>query len=250
MELAKTCLVIDARKLQSLDLDGPALRIRVYSQCSRLFPLRRLSRIHVLGGLEQGFQALLHCAEKQIPVAFFTARGKLRCQLYFPVYENSIIGHWLEHVDFDIEAKQQYDEWLAHGTLHILSMMGFRRGAREIRQQQVGEKLRSICHQKLGGTAFRDAEAWLQGILSAHLSQLIVRQGLANQSRGKRRLLEDMTRVCELWLLYLLAETVVEGGMRIDAYSMANFYQRHAEQIEYTVRRMLVQLAGRLEAIV
>lgn len=79
---------------------------------------------------------------------------------------------------------------------------------------------------------------------------MIVRQGLANQSRGKRRLMEDMTRVCELWLLYLLAGRVEEGGLRIDAYSMSNFYQRHAERIEYTVRRMLAQLASRLEAIV
>lgn len=49
MSMAKSCLVIDSRKAEKISLDGPALKVRMQSQSSRLFPLRRLSRIHILG---------------------------------------------------------------------------------------------------------------------------------------------------------------------------------------------------------
>lgn len=251
MDIAKTCLVIDARKLEALWLDGPALRVRMQAQNSRLFPLRRLSRIHVLGALNEGLDALLHCAERQIPVAFFTIMGKLRCQLYFPAYENSILSHWLEHVDFDPEAKEQYDEWLAFQSLHVLSMMQFTKGSSETRWQLAAETLRGAGNKFLGAKVFNQALDWLNGMLNAQVSQLIVQHGLSNQSRGKRRLMEDITPVCEVWLLYLFLDAVASAPkFNVNAYSMSNFYQRNSEQIEYTARRMLSQLATRLEAII
>jgi hypothetical protein len=240
MEMAATCLVIDARRLDSLSVDGPALKVRMRSQSSRMFPLRRLSRVHVVGAIKDGLEPLLHCAENQIPVAFFTVSGRLRCQLYFPVFENSIISHWLEHVDFDVEAKQLYDDWLFHQTLHVISMMGYTEGARESRYQLIEEKLRG----------FHTAMDWLSGMLAVHISQLIVDYGLSNQSRGKRRLMDDISPICELWLIYFLAAHASKRRVRVAAQSMSDLYQKHSAEIEYTVRRMLTQLATRLESIV
>lgn len=250
MEIAATCLVIDARTLDSLTVDGPALKVRMRSQSPRLFPFRRLSRVHVVGSIRDGLDSLLHCAENQIPVAFFTVSGRLRCQLYFPVYENSILSHWLEHVDFDVEAKQIYDDWLIHQTLHVISMMGYTEGARESRYQLIAERLRSLCNRYLGRKEFHGAMDWLNGMLSVHISQLIVAYGLANQSRGKRRLMDDLSPVCELLLIYFLATYASKQRVRVAAQSMSNFYQKHSQEIEYTIRRMLTQLATRLESIV
>jgi len=250
MDSPRTCLVIDARKLEMLMLDGPALRLRMQSQASLLFPLQRLSRVHVIGKVDQGFEAFLHCAEQQIPVAFFTAQGKLRCQLYFPVFENSLLSHWIDYVEFDSEARQQYQDWLSGQRLHVLSLMGCSAGNRETRYQVVREKLHEICNKKLGIRYAQDAMEWLTGMLSVHLSQLIVEQGLCHQGRGKRRLLEDLTPIGELLLLHGLACQAAHKKVQVNGYSMSNLYQHESDQIEYCVRRMLAQLISRLEAII
>lgn len=250
MEAAKTCLVINSSMTEKLSLDGPALRIRMQAQSARLFPLRRLSRIHIIGELERGFDALIHCAEHQIPVAFFTARGKLRCQLYFPVFENTFLNHWLEHIEFDMQARQEYQEWLVHQTLYLLSRMGYAQGTRERRLQIVDEELSSLCRAKLGEKGYRLAMEWLQGILAVQLSQIIVDQGLSNQSRGKRKLMEDLSPLYDLWLRHHLAEKLGTKHLIINANTMADFYQGQSEAIEYSTRRMLAQLATRLESIV
>jgi len=250
-DVARTCLVIDSRKLSALALDGPALRVRMDKQNTRLFPLRRLSRIHIMGALHDGFDALLHCAEQQIPVAFFTIKGKLRCQLYYPVFEHSVLSHWLDHMEFDPEAKQQYEEWLAHQTLYMLSTLGERRGAYELRRDLVEERLNGICRQMLGEKRYRDAQEWISGMLMAHLSQIIVGFGLQNQGRNKRRLQQDITPLCALWLLHHFAGECRESrAVHIDGFGMSAFYQRYAETLEYLVRRMLVQLSSRLESII
>jgi hypothetical protein len=65
MDTPATCLVIDARKLESLTVDGPALKVTMRSQSARLFPFRRLSRVHVVGAIRDGIDTLLQCAERQ-----------------------------------------------------------------------------------------------------------------------------------------------------------------------------------------
>jgi len=250
METPATCLVIDARKLESLSVDGPALKVTMRSQSARLFPFRRLSRVHVVGAIREGIDSLLHCAEQQIPVAFFTVAGKLRCQLYFPVFDNSIISHWLEHVDFDVEAKQIYEDWLCNQTLNVISMTGFNEGARESRLQLLNERLRRICKLRLGKDDFEAAMDWLSGILSVHLSQLIVEYGLANQSRGKRRLMDDLSPICETWLMFSLGSQISKRRTRISAQSMSDLYQAQSDDVEFIIRRMLTQLESRLESII
>jgi len=249
-DIAPTSLVIDARKLDQLTLDGPALRVRMRLKSAMLFPLRRLSRIHVIGAISEGLDALLHCAEQQIPVAFFTVNGRLRCQLYYPMYENSLLSHWIEHVDFDIQAREVYDDWLQHQMLHELARIGANQGAREQRHQLVKETLRHLCKEKLGSHEFQSAQAWLEGMMIVQLSQLIVDFGLANQSRGKRRLLADISPVGELWLLYFLALAVQRSKVTVNSKTMTELYHQNSSQIDYTVRKMLTQLASRLESII
>lgn len=250
MEAAKTCLVIDSRKAEQLRLDGPALRVRMQEQSSRLFPLRRLSRIHILGDLQQGFEALIHCAEHQIPVAFFTVSGKLRCQLYFPVLENTLISHWLEHVEFDAQAREIYGDWLQHQSLHLLSCLGYKRGALEQRLRCNLERLHHACKQVLGEHQYRLAMDWLEGMACVQLSQIIIDHGLANQSRGMRKLIDDITPLYDFWLHHHLAKYQIKKPLRINGQTMSDFYQTQADDLDYFTRRMLSQLAVRLESII
>lgn len=250
MDIAKSCLVVDARKVERLSLDGPALKVRIKTQSARLFPLRRLSRIHVLGELEAGLDALIHCAEHQIPVAFFTVRGKLRCQMYFPVLENTIIAHWLEHVEFDQAARDEYCEWRSHQCLNLLAQIGWRNNPREDRLKLAEESLNHVCKKAMGEKDFRLACEWLNGMLAVHMSQIIVNHGMANQSRGKRWLMDDLQPLFAIWLKYRMAEHLKRRKLQVTANGMSNFYQDQSAWVDYTLRRMLTQLATRLEAII
>lgn len=245
---AKSCLILAASQLHTLELDGPALKVVMAHQSHRLFPLRRIARIHIMGELDVGMNALLHCAEQQIPVAFFTRNGKLRCQLYYPVYENGVLAHWLEHIEFDEHARQLYADWLEMQRLHIFAKLNIH----PQRLQQTQEHIRSILKRHWSQAQRDEAQAWLEGLLISHLSQLIVENGLGNQCSQKRRLLDDLQPVCQMWLHHQLAKTLLQRKhtMPVSVQTMVAFYQTQADDIEYVVRRMLVQLLTRLESII
>jgi hypothetical protein len=248
----RTCLVIDAENLDQLYMDDRALCISLLHENVRLFPLRRLARIHVMGEINTGMNALIHCAEQQIPVAFFSRRGKLRCQLYYPVFQNGILGHWLEHVEFDQQVAEIYESWLTLQQLHILSQIGVCDGAPEARIKRTKQRLHELLNTHWGKGNIHEAHEWLNGILFSHLSQLAMQHGLANQSRCKRKLLEDLLPISELWMVYLLAVSIIEKKQipELNAKGMSRFYQNHSINIEYMISRMLSQLVSRMEAIV
>jgi hypothetical protein len=247
----KTCLIIDAQNLEELVIDGPAIRIRLIKKSSRLFPLRRLSRIHISGNLSVGFNALIACAECQIPVTFFTIRGKFRCQLYYPMIEKTWLAHWIDIIEYDIDAKTQYEEWLAHQTLHLLAGIGEKNGAHNIRLELVREKINFRCMSILGEIAYRETTEWINGLLLAHLAHVMVVFGLSNKSRGYQCLQGDILPLCQIWLYhYLILEVETNLAWESKLEGISKFYQRYAESIEYLVRRMLIQLSSRLESIV
>src|SRR5690606_37155383 len=131
-----------------------------------------------------------------------------------------------------------------------LSLMGCTQGARELRLKLTTEKLNHFTKKQLGNEKSQLAMDWLSGMLSVHFSQIIVNHGLANQSRGKRKIMDDLIPLYSLWLRYLLADRIARKPMNINAHTMAYFYQEHADLLEYTIRRMLTQLSTRLESII
>lgn len=230
-------------------MDGPALKITMKLRSPMLFPLRRLSRIHIIGNPECGISTLLNCAEQCIPVAFFHANGRLRCRLRPPYSNHAMIDHWLEHVEFDPEAQQIYMEWQTNQALHALASLGFNVGVCENRRKLVHEALRSMCKKTMGKKDFNTALDWIDGLLQFHLEQLIESAGLTHNSSSKSRLLADIKSICELLLLHGLVEHLVpKNGFVVSAQSMTVFYQRQSEHIELAVKRMLSQLVSRLEA--
>ncbi len=248
-EPAPTSLMIDARKLQQLGMDGPALKVVMKTKSPVLFPLRRLMRIHIIGTPQSGMDALLHCAQQRIPVAFFRPDGRLRCRLQAPYSDSSLVDHWFEHVEFDPQVKQIYAEWLQHQELYALSVMGFNSGACQNRRHLVYEALRGFCAEALGKKAFHHALDWLDGLLNVQLEQIITGLGFT-QARGQQKLYRDIKPMTELYLLHGLAIQLQQNpNYTISAQSITTFYQRQAGTVEYASQRMLTQLITRLEAI-
>lgn len=243
-------VTIDSRKLKRMDMDGPALRVIMQSRSPVLFPLRRLARIYVLGVPQHGLESLVFCAEQRIPVAFFNFNGRLRCRLSFVQEVPAGIDHWLEHIAFDQHIKNAYREWLLNQGLNVLSQLGVTQGAREARVRLFSDALRGYCRRTLGEQALKDAYEWIDGLLLVHLEQVITNFGCTH-TRARQMLTDDLKPICEILLIHCLAERIHQNsGFRVDAKSMMDVYHRQSEHIEYTVRRMLIQLQIRLESII
>lgn len=247
--ITHTSLVIDARNLDRLCMDGPALKVTMRYRSPMLFPLRRLSRIHIIGTPESGMATLLVCAEQCIPVAFFHANGRLRCRLQAATDSSTLIDHWLEHIEFDPEAKSFYREWLHNQALHTLASLGFNTGVRENRCKLAQETLRNTCKKVLGKTEFHSALDWIEGLLQFHLEQLIENAGVTQNSNSRTRLVSDLKSICEIFILHRLAEYLAQKKSFVaSAKTMTDFYQKQSVQVELAVKRMLSQLVSGLEA--
>lgn len=62
-------------------LDGPALRIRQANRADQLCPINQISRIIVSGTIHWDTEALLKCAEQNIPIHFMKKKGQARAHL-------------------------------------------------------------------------------------------------------------------------------------------------------------------------
>lgn len=248
----KTSLMIDARKNCILRIDGPALWIQVEHKSPILFPLRRISRIHVVGLVKQGFDALIHCAEQEIPVAFFNGHGKLRCQLYSPNVNDNILAHWLETIEFDPAAKEVYQHWLENQRLHLLSTMGYRRVNSEDRHHVIEQLLRAKANILLDKKQHtKEAITWLEGLLSSHLTETISRHSLGKPNGASHKLLKDLLPIFTIALLHAFVERLEQhNSIPSNSYGMSKFFHRYSEMADYHINRMLTQLEHSLENLI
>lgn len=245
-----TSLVISSSKLETLCMDGPALKVTMQNKSPLLFPLRRLSRIHIVGSPDCGMNTLLHCAEQSVPVAFFHGNGRLRCCLLRPNQGSSTLEHWLEQVEFDNDARNLYRDWHLNQMLHELGKLGFTIGANSHRHKMASETLRGTCNKLIGKDELISAQDWLEGLLQCHLEQLLDSAGMTRNTNAKFRLLEDIKQICELPLLHGLASQLLKASeFIVSANSMTALYQQKANDIEFSVKRMLAQLLSTLEEL-
>ena len=244
-----TTLVIDSRKLQQLAIDGPALKVVMQGKSPVLFPLRRLSRIHILGASAVAVDALLHCAEQDIPTAFFHANGRLRCRLASATKTPGRVDHWFEHIDFDDNIRQLYQDWLHHQQAYVMSQLVIG-GCGGRSRQLLDEALQGYFRQQLGKQGKTSALEWLDGLLTCHIEQQVTAGGFVSP-HSQNRLVQDIKPICNIVLHYALAVHLQQqSGFVVSAQSVTAFYQQHAETVENNVRRMLMQLVNRLEAVV
>jgi hypothetical protein len=249
----KTRLMIDANKVERLFVDGPSLVIGLHAAALTRLPLRRLRSVIVVGILRHGLEALLHCAEQQIPVLFCDARGNVKTQIL--PYRQALFhwDDWLESLGFDPVFDAAYRQWLTNQQWHLRSLI-----QRDLDSQFdeskpwrvamleccLNHRLKSVLSSKQQQDEARD---WLAGLMRVHLNELLSQQGLKPHHLGAERILTDFATDLERLARHRQVQWLQNHSCPINAKWMSICYQSIADELEQHILRICLQLRTLIE---
>lgn len=246
----KSTLVVDATRLIRLAVDGPALRVRIQGCSDMLFPFRRILRVQVIGVPRSGFDALIACAERRIPVAFFDGCGRYRCRLGPPAIDPTGVDARLEQIEYDCCSRAVYEEWKRNQSAHLLSLLGVGDPAARRAPDRVRKSLFSTLRQQLIQKDLEEAQNWIQGMLTFHLEQALDAVGPVTHMRIRSRLIQDLSeRLVLIPLIDLAATSTPSRAQMADARAATHLYRRTARVVEHHAIRMLFQLIELLDRL-
>lgn len=110
-ELAPRPLYLQPAGSCRVELDGPALRVRTTNEADRLFPLRRVSRVHTARSVDWAWPAVVACAERGITLIVCDPAGEVVGRL-LGIQANRSDLHQ-RFLDFLCRAdwQERYDQW-------------------------------------------------------------------------------------------------------------------------------------------
>ena len=257
VEPAAKTLYLDGRQPLRVSRDGPALRVRAQASADRLFPLHRLRRIVVSGRVEWCTDALLVCADANIPISFLASEGRLRARLLAPGAGSSVIalGDALEMMLGAPDGRQGYLDWVS-GCAHQARLQlvhSADRGAWPTQPAVIRRMLFERARFYVRAPDLRRFDRRLNALLNAHLSQLLVSAGVVCDSAVLA--LQDIDLVRDfgnilIWRLqnaklrflkrqYHRARRNGQAFPKLPLASTAGFYESRASLIEDEFSRLL-----------
>lgn len=183
-------------------LDGPALCVDSAEQASRLFPLRRISRVIVSGEVRWSTEALLACAEHGITITFLDAEGAVRARWIGRVTERSGLRQRLDDLFDRPDGHKLYADW-RHAMEQQAALAALKALDLDLREAADLSRLRALVNraaEKLADpmTARRMARLH-RGMLTAQVTELLHEAGLLGESdpapRSVPHLAGDLTRI-------------------------------------------------------
>jgi len=186
VEPAAKTLYLDGRQPLRVLRDGPALRVRAPASADRLFPLHRLRQVVVSGRVEWCTDALLVCADANIPISFLAGEGRLRARLLAADTGSSIInlGDALEMMLDRPDGHQAYLDWVS-GCAHQARLQlvhSADRGVWPTQPAVMRKMLFERARHYVRAPDLRRFDRQLNALLNAHLSQLLYSSGIACDS--------------------------------------------------------------------
>jgi len=216
-------------------------------------PLRRLRSVVVVGTLADGFSALLHCAEKQIPVLFCDGHGKIKTQILPYQKADFAWDDWLESLGFDAAFSDAYRVWLDNQQRHLRSLIQ-RDVDPEFDEQHpwrvamlectLNHRLRSQLSSKLEQEAARD---WLEGLLKVHLNEALAAHGLRPHQIGSERFLADFWVDLLRLARHRQIQWLRQHRCPINAKWMTQCYQAMNDEFDQHIARICLQLRTLIE---
>lgn len=245
--MSRRTLLIDSASLDELKLDGPALCLRSKGRSRQWFPLRRLSRILCVEMPSQGMDALLHTANRGVPVSIFTRRGKLIAQLIHPGALPGPLLHWLDALPGDPELQGAYDQWLENQLRHTYGLLGCIARTPQVAARRAEEQLTRLVRKNRCSSLVEAARHWVEGLLVTRVQSQCMMLGLPANSSHLSMLYDHLREAGVTLSLTALVLHAREHGP-IDTSRLAVTVEaRLGAYLEHWVARALYTLAQQLE---
>jgi hypothetical protein len=200
-------------------LEGPALVVTLPERADARVPLRRLARVVVRGVVPFATDALLGCVGAGVPVTFLSLNGEVLGYCIGRERRPWTIGPLLERLVADPDWPGLVSVWTRHAESEAIKRTCHRMGV-PIELDMRPASVRVRLGQALPGGLTPGAEATLRrldGMLRAHLAELLQRVGIAQRFRGQEGAPLDL-RPCFAtalgWHLWPTLRSVLEHRRR------------------------------------
>lgn len=178
-------LYMERNALTEVQLDGPALKVKVESQADRLYPLSRLSRIVLDTGVNITIDAMLACTSRGISICFTDPQAGVVARM---IGANSgtmtlpqLLSEFLDRVDWP----DRYADWQhamrVRAFLRILKKLRMS-SARSVSPNGLGELFQQWAIKMSDKETAERTDRWLNELSYAWFIQLLSEQGVGNAS--------------------------------------------------------------------
>lgn len=243
----RRCLILDARRVQEIVRDGPALRVRAIGRSRQWFPLRRLSRVLCIGYPTQGLEALGATAHDGVPVTFLQPGGEVIAQLVFPGALPQPLVHWLDAIATEPDLARAYSVWLENLCRHTYGLVGAVACDSALAARKAEAGLAELLRRQKRGRLPAHARSWFSSLLATAIQARLMEKGMAANSHTLVKVQQDMLHpglMLGLSWLYLglpLVDSPREAAL-------ARYYQRQLEaDLDAWIQRCLYSLERQLE---
>ena len=173
-------LYIDGNCETQVGLEAPALKVSVPEQAVQLFPLQRISRVVVSGGVQWHTAALLACADQGITVTFLADGGTVAARWLGKGGERQCAMQRLADLMACADGKDCYENW--YQAMERMVVQSAAKSllknpdvvvTRDELQAFLGEQQENLPVQP-----FKQIHNTVRGLLSAHVMELFQNSGL------------------------------------------------------------------------
>jgi hypothetical protein len=245
-------LYIEGNSGTWIELDAPALKVTVPEQADRLFPLRRISRVIVSGGVQWRTDALLACANQGITVSFLGDGGAVVARWLGKSGERQSFMQRLADLISRADGKNVYESWYQAMERRVVQSAAnsLLKQSQAIVTPRELQAFLTEQQKNLSVQPFKPVYNTVRGLMSAQVIQLFHESGLDAESELLQEnwldlpsdfahlLFWDLQTPLLIWLENLSALP--------DYRQQIEFYDSRSERISRLYRGLMNKLHRRL----
>ena len=240
----------------TLSIDGPALLVRVEGQADRLFPLRRLRRIHLPATLAVNSQVITTCTRAGISMAFSDRRGRTLAWCLPANRGTQGLGVLLEGFSRLMDHLERYRQWARQRLDAVSRPLAAHLGLEPGCEPTTVEReihLQAIRHA--GENGARTSQEWLLAEIQGQLLQTLQIQGADSETaltwaeRLAPLLLLRMEPARLHWLRQRHFQARNQGLSRpeVETDALMEFFASRSDALNEAVSDLVEQLVTWLE---
>ena len=248
-------LYIDGHRETWVDLEDPALKISVPDQADQLFPLQRISRVIVSGGVQWHTDALLACANQGITVTFLDENGDVIARWLGKSLERQRFLQRLSDLISRADGQELYDSWY-QGMERMVVQSAAKSLLKQSHRVVTADELQAFLNEQQQNLTIQPVKAVydsIGGLVFAQVVQLFHENGLNAESELLHEQWLDLPRDFAkllLWdlqiplLIWLESSTVIPNfRKRVEFYdARSTRISRLCQGLTNKLHRWLVEL--------